>query len=108
MAQQTSGEAKWGTLGHMPQDRTSCLCILHRSYYKISVPVLCPGIDCALVMPVQQTPAWQVNHQTSSLFEKWVVANTTNISSEHAALFGLSSLCPLSNRLEREIGSTPG
>ena len=30
------------------------------------------------------------------------------ISSEHAALFGLSSLCPFSRRVERETGSTPG
>ena len=30
------------------------------------------------------------------------------ISSEHAALFGLSSLCPLSRSLGRETGSTPG
>ena len=30
------------------------------------------------------------------------------ISSEHAALFGLSSLCPFSRKVERETGSTPG
>ena len=30
------------------------------------------------------------------------------ISSEQAALFGLSNLCPLSRRLGRETGSTPG
>ena len=30
------------------------------------------------------------NHQASSLLVKWVVANTTNISLEHAGLFDLS------------------
>ena len=32
----------------------------------------------------------------------------SHISSEHAALFGLSSLCSLSRRWGRENGSTPG
>ena len=34
--------------------------------------------------------------------------DSTYIFSEHAEFFGLSSLCPLSKRLRRETGSTPG
>ena len=65
-------------------------------------------VDPKVYNMAQKIAAWQVNHQTSSLFVKWGMANKTNISSEHAALFGLSSLCPLSRCLERKTGSTPG
>ena len=61
-----------------------------------------------------QTAQTVVNNYTVAMQCKNTVGKvgdtcyTPYISSEHAALFGFSNLCPFSRRLGRETGSTPG